>query len=369
MQPPKNTGKTKRRESAPLDNRLYSKDAINRSGQARRRNDDVLAKKQLAEYRKKQNRADRQQSIEYFDNRSTKSSATKTKVNAKKSTKNRKIKKSPPKAPPLEKSIAKAKTRTVKKRRKQNYSLYYIFGFIFLFGVIFLLSNTVLFNIKGIEILGETSISHEQIITASGVKYGENLLRLKTDEIKQNILNSFVDIEQVNIKRDFFGSSLKISVVNAVPYINLKSNGQNFIVSESGRLLNKAVPVDGLITVQGFNIDEAAQMGQSLKEIDESKYNLINEIIYYIKENQIQSVNNIDVNDKYNISFVVDDRIICELGANERIEDKIHAAAVTISKKIQPNEKVTLLLNNPEKVYVKNNAETSDSTDSSQENG
>ena len=33
------------------------------------------------------------------------------------------------------------------------------------------------------------------------------------------------------------------------------------------------------------------------------------------------------------ICFVVDDRIICELGANERIEDKIHAAAVTISKK------------------------------------
>lgn len=392
MQPPrrpqKNTTKDEnsRRVSAPRDNRLRSDNDI-----LSRKSKSNLAKKSLYyESQKRDADMDRHLMLEHFDRSSKPRTTEQSKARKSNSKQKKKVKrpveqgitrsraeqmssrkqvqKKRKKKPipahikkvPLEKSIKKTMPSTKRKRRtKQNYALYYIFGLIFLSGVFFVLANTVLFNIQNIVVEGETNYSHEEIIAKTGLSYGENLFRTDTEKVKRNILENFIYIEEVDVECKFFSSEVKISVKTAKPFINVLGDNGYWIISERSRIISdEAVPRTDLKIIKGINIPPETVLGTRLDEIDENKYNLVREIIGYIDENGINSVGYIDVSDKFNLSFVVDDRITCELGANEKLKDKIHAAAVTIAEKIEPNETVILLLQNPERVFVKNNADS-----------
>ena len=366
MQPPKNNKNSTRRESAPQDNRLKDVNRRNdisqrmkSSPQKRRSNNDVLARQNNTI----QERLDRTEQLERFDRpeksvsrpqKQIHNAKQKKKVSQKTVSNKPKVKKQ--KLQPIEKTIVKSVPKNKKKKRaKQNYALYYIFAIIFLAGIAFVLANTVLFNTKQIIVEGETAYSHEEIISKSKLKYGENLFRVDTKKARDKILENFINIEEVKVERKYFSSEVRISIVTAVPFLNAQNGNENYIISERGRVIsNEPTPRAGLVIVKGLNITAETPFGKSLDEIDENKYHLVKELLGYISENELNSVGIIDVSDKFNISFIVDNRITCQLGANEKLKDKIHAAAVTIRERIQPNEKVVLLLNNPEKVFVKN---------------
>lgn len=385
--PQENTTKNEnsRRISAPKDNRLRSDNDI-----LSRKSKSNLSKKSLYyENQKREADMDRLQMLEHFDRsskpRTVEKKATKNNSKQKKTVKHtveqraiqnrsavmnpnrqaqkKRKKKSIPahiKKVPLEKSIKKTMpSNRRKKRTKQNYALYYIFGLIFLSGVFFVLANTVLFNIQNIVVEGETNYTHEEIIAKTGFSHGENLFRIDTEVAEHKILESFIYIEEVEVRRKFFSSEVKICVKTAKPFINVLGDNGYSIISERSRIISiEAVPRPDLKIIKGINIPSETMLGARLDEIDKNKYNLVREIIDYIDANGISSVGFIDVSDKFNLNFIVDDRITCELGANEKLKDKIHAAAVTIAEKIEPNETVILLLQNPERVFVKNNADS-----------
>lgn len=381
MQPPKrpqknsNKDENPRRVSAPKDSRLRNDNDI-----LARRNQSTTAKKgSYFDSQKRDADMDRREMLEHFDRSSQSEARTRPNqqkrvekgLSDQKNTQKRSHEQSPrakaqkkrKKKPipehirkvPLEKSMKKSSGIRQKKRTKQNYALYYIFGLIFLSGVFFILANTVLFNIKNIVVDGETNYTHEEIIAKTGLSYGENLFRIDTGLAEMKIYESFINIEEVKVERKFFSSEVKIGIKTAVPFINIMGDSGYSIISERSRVIAvEPTPRGDLKIVKGISIPQETALGTRVDEIDENKYSLVKEIITYINDNGINAVGLIDVSDKFNLSFIVDDRITCQLGANEKLKDKIHAAAVTITEKIQQNEKVVLLLQNPERVFVKN---------------
>ena len=100
--------------------------------------------------------------------------------------------------------IAKLKSCGMRKRRKKRaYILYYILIFIIFLTLGISLSLTVFFNIDVIEVRGTGEYSTDDILSASEVKVGDNLLRVNLEKTGERILNSCLELEKVNVKQSF----------------------------------------------------------------------------------------------------------------------------------------------------------------------
>ena len=100
--------------------------------------------------------------------------------------------------------IARIKSRKIRKRRKKRtYMLYYILIFVIFLTIGISLSLTVFFNIDIIEINNSGKYSTNDVLAASEVTVGDNLLKINLEKIQQRILNSCLELEKINVKRSF----------------------------------------------------------------------------------------------------------------------------------------------------------------------
>ena len=118
--------------------------------------------------------------------------------------------------------------RKKKKRRKKNMSLYYLMTFITVSIALVVLSLTVFFKIETIKITGSANYTQEQIIAASGIIKGDNLIRLDIKKAQQSVLNNLVNVDTVKISRKF-PSEIVISVTPCEPMASIESNGTYYV--------------------------------------------------------------------------------------------------------------------------------------------
>lgn len=108
-----------------------------------------------------------------------------------------------PQTPPKTKKNVKTK----KKNKKKSCNLRMIkFLILFILMIValafFLLSD--LFNCKEIQVLGNSKISQEEIINLSGIKTEENIFKINTKKVKENIKKNAY-INNVKLKRKLDG--------------------------------------------------------------------------------------------------------------------------------------------------------------------
>ena len=116
-----------------------------------------------------------------------------------------------------------------KRRRKKNFSLYYITCFLAISCALTILSLTVFFKINKITVTGSSKYSQEEIIFNSGIQSGENLIRTNTQKAEEMLLTNLVDIESVKIVRKL-PSEIIIEVTPVVPYAVLQVEGLYYVV-------------------------------------------------------------------------------------------------------------------------------------------
>ena len=102
-----------------------------------------------------------------------------------------------------------------RRRRRRNLSLYYLLMFLFVAAVLFILSRTVLFNIKQYNVSGNMRYSTDQILTAGNLKVGKNMYNLDLDKTEQAIKKTLIYVEDVTLKRDL-PDTLHVIVTEAV---------------------------------------------------------------------------------------------------------------------------------------------------------
>lgn len=211
------------------------------------------------------------------------------------------------------------------RRRRRNVPLYCFLVIIFVLGIGILLSVTLFFNINKISIKGEVDYSNEDIIKMSGISIGDNMVRMDTQKIKSNILNSMIFIEDVNVDKKY-PDTLEINVTKCVAAANIQFENEYILVSRKGKILDKVdSPQDNLIIVNGFE-PAAETLGTYLTSNDEQKTEIYFEIFEYIANNQENKIRNIDMTDKYDIIINYDNRINFELGNSNDITYKLKLA-------------------------------------------
>lgn len=211
------------------------------------------------------------------------------------------------------------------KKKKRKLSGFGVFLLVVFFSVVvfIVLSFTVLFPIKNITVLGNSSYSTEQIINASGISEGNNMLLISEKGISKKVSKQLPYVESVKIKRDLQGN-ISLEVFPETKKYFCKFNNSYIIISEQLKVLENKTKLTSkekkLAKILG--IDSCSVKTGELYEIyDETKNDLFKSINEYSKKYGIKySV--VDLNSIADITVQIEDRVVVELGSSSELSGK-----------------------------------------------
>lgn len=212
------------------------------------------------------------------------------------------------------------------RRRRRNMNLY---GFIVLILVICIgvtISYTFLFNINEIKVSGEASeYTVEEIVEASGIAMGDNLLRIDTEDAEKKILDSLLYIETVDVKRKF-PFSLEINVTRCIPAFNISYEMGTLVVSRQGKILeNNGYVTEGLPVFYGYEPSETTA-SKKLVSKDDQKQKIYNELTAAMLKDNENKIVSVDMTDKHETVITYSNDIVFKMGNWNDIPYKLSLA-------------------------------------------
>ena len=242
-----------------------------------------------------------------------------------------------------------------KARKRKSMTLYYIMFGVLITAVLSILSVTVLFNISSVTVEGESVYSDEEIIEAGEIRTGENLVRFNSSAAEQKILEKLVYIDKVTVSRGF-PDKLIVKVTAAEPALCIKSGKKYYVSSANGKLLEiSGSPVSALVA-DGIMLKDDLKPGdtiQGLEDEDALKLEVLRTLSEEMKGLGLNASAEINMTDRMDISIIYDGRIRMELGSDAQLHRKLYAASVLLDEYISPDDRMTILLTNPERVVTR----------------
>lgn len=225
----------------------------------------------------------------------------------------------------------------VRRKRKRNMSLYYG-TVLFIAAIIFaILSVTVFFNVETALINGSSKYTVEEIIEASGINGGDNMIRKNMGRAEEKITSELIYIETAEIKRKL-PSTVEITLTPCIETACMQKDGGFFVVSETGKILKLSEePQLDLLVFYGANPSEDMDVGMKFASEDENKTEVIYDLLSRRDSGFVSKITSFDVTDRLNISCVYEDRITVELGVISEIDYKFRLAEEIITTKISPD--------------------------------
>lgn len=282
------------------------------NGQARKENiEDLMKKKKQKEREKriKQNKMQRQDNDFDLD--------TETVINM---TNKNKIKKEQEKRKELNKKEIK--------KRKRIKKIKFVLKIVILIAVIaggtaFALISPI-FNIKDIQVINNSQVNSDTIVSLSGIKTGQNIFRfLKSKSIEKIKENPY--IENIKIHRKL-PSTIQIDVEERTPTYSIDYVGKYALINNQGYILEIVEDNRGLpIILNSITAQEEISAGQRLKDEDLEKLGDILKIMSSAKDNNlVTQVTNIDIKDKNNYSIYLEqEKKTIHLGDTSNLSNKM----------------------------------------------
>ncbi len=182
---------------------------------------------------------------------------------------------------------------------------------------------TPAFNIKSVQVEGNTQVDSTVIINQSGVVEGQNLFKINVPQIK-NAVNSLPYIKNVTIKRILFPPSLKINVEESSADAYIMYNGNCVLIDRNCNVLEEtSSPKGGVPEITGLNLQNYS-VGNKLN-IDESDKSDIILLCIDIMEQQgiLSQVNSIALDNVTDISFKYQNRLTIKCGSALDLDNKL----------------------------------------------
>jgi len=234
------------------------------------------------------------------------------------------------------------------RRRRKNMTGYYILVAVLAAGIAASLSVTLLFNVHEVVIRGMqgTQYSETELIESSGISRGDNLVRMKTEKIREKMLNDLTFIDDVKVSRNFPGTvELDITPSRGIAYIECQ--GGYMLISENWRIIGHAEhPEDkSLIVVDGFDA-QSNEEKTTMSSSDPDKDKALMDIMSEIRDQNLQHMVSIDISDKYDIVLNYDNRIKIKIEKADDIEYKLRYAYKILTDELRENKSGYLIYRN-----------------------
>ena len=210
-------------------------------------------------------------------------------------------------------------------RRRRGKRLHYLILIAFIAAAGIILSMTVLFKVEKISVIGTNRYHPDEIIQASGITAGENLLRINTAGAEESIISQFPYVDSVRVGRRF-PPAVEIRIVQSVPAYAAKLENGVALITGEGKLLESGdllVPHD-LPIVTGFDLSGFLP-GENIGGLPENLERLV--MIRYLidaaEKTGFGAITNVDVTNRLNMTAVYEARLLLVLGSESDLEYKL----------------------------------------------
>lgn len=234
--------------------------------------------------------------------------------------------------------------------RGRNYTYYYILIFV-VFAVVFIvLANTVLFRCVSFEVEGAGRYTAEEIIAASGLKKGDNLLHISTSDAEKSVVESLAYIDSAQVKKRF-PTKVKITVAESEKWFAVVQDGKTAVVSRGGKIIDSS-PDSSIVQVTGYEA-KLLDVGEMLESDVAGKNGIPEEVLDAADKAGLSGISAIDMTDRFSLVVSCGSRITLELGNITDISTKLNIAAGVIKSEISPTDEVILNIVDPDKVVCR----------------
>lgn len=171
----------------------------------------------------------------------------------------------------------------------------------------------------------------EQIIAASGIQTGKNLITLNTSGIRSGIEKALPYIGSVRIDRKL-PDRVEITVTDTSAVYAIETAGGYILLNENAKTLENpaaAIP-SGAALVTGVAVKEA-QVGSVCTFTQQAKYEKLTKLHELFAKYGVPAISKINLESDTDIRFVCENRITCILGSMTSADSKIRLAAKSIA--------------------------------------
>ena len=208
---------------------------------------------------------------------------------------------------------------------------------------------TVLFQIEDITVTGLDRYHPDDIITASGIELGENLLRLNTGRIESEVLEAFTYLSSVQVSRRL-PHSVEIAVRQYRPEFAAEHEDGLALLTMQGKALEFGLTRSpGLPIVRGLALEDY-QPGDMINGPDSpgnaERLVMLRYLFDAAAATDFLPITNIDVRDRLNMRVVHESRLVLELGSEADMEYKLTFLNHVIVNEIEPDAQARLDISN-----------------------
>lgn len=218
-----------------------------------------------------------------------------------------------------------ADRRRRKKKGRNSGTLYRLFSLLVITAAL-VAAVTLFFKLTEIEVVDSSRYTAEEVIAASGVIEGDNLLFINKTAVSSSIFANLVYADTVTISRQM-PNKLVISVVECEQAAYIDTSAGRWIIDAKGKVLESAArdtELD-LTYIQGLDI-LAPSVGSKavVSEGDSAKLNYVLALVTTLKDKQLlEYVTEMDASNVSNIKFSYRERFVVEMGVHDNIDYKL----------------------------------------------
>ena len=230
------------------------------------------------------------------------------------------------------------------RRRRRNFNIYAFVVLLLVLTAGITISYTFLFNISEIRVSGESDMyTAEEIVEASGIREGDNLLRLDPEKSEQAILDKLLFVERAEVDRDF-PASLEIKVTRCEPAYNVSYDGGTLLVSKKGKILaDNSFVTDGLPIIYGYD-PSVMTAGKMLASTNNHKDDAFAALIASFDKDSENPVAYVDMNNEFSINVTYKNGTIFRMGNWSDAAYKLSLAENVMNEESVKGKKAYLMM-------------------------
>ena len=147
--------------------------------------------------------------------------------------------------------MARQRRHVRPRRRRGRFSGLYKALSILLASAAVVVACVVFFRVNSVEVSGNVRYTAEEIIEASGIEMGDNLIGLSRSRVSASICTKLPYVANVNIKK-VLPDGVVLRVSERVAAASVESAEGRWLISAQGKLLEKDAGSDRVVTINGL---------------------------------------------------------------------------------------------------------------------
>ena len=180
--------------------------------------------------------------------------------------------------------MARQRRHARTRRRRGRFSGVYKALSALLVAAAVVLACVVFFRVNSVEVSGNVRYTAEEIIEASGIETGDNLVVLSRSRVSASICTKLPYVENVNIKK-VLPDGVVLRVSERVAAASVESAEGRWLISAQGKLLEKDNGTAKVVTVSGLTAVGPYPGGMvQVAEDEENTLNYVTQLLTQLED-------------------------------------------------------------------------------------